>query len=379
MDTLDNDCQLLIIKYLSLRDQLSLFELTNEEPTNRVNSNLHYAWQHQLSFHLDEDHFEVFVEKPEILHGFLSIICTTVHHLTLWDVTLDRLTCWKHYNFSEMKSLEFRLNYDYNDMMNGYQVIQLMGDLFPEIHNIKLCDKFDMIHLRNWKHLRKLDLTQCFPIFRTDESSWRISELKMLEELIINHEELNEEQFEILVNLPKLQILTLEFLAKNRLNCIIKMRAMDIQKITLNGFCLNELSDAEKLINLRQVTLVNIKITRENIQKLIKGLPLLKRLDIIDSRILSSEIELWQTFACCPSLQILNVSNVKLHEGFFSLNRRPIEMVLNRRWTPLSVNWHNTIENELIRSYLKHPNLNVSFEPFKIDYIAYCVEIKFSP
>lgn len=60
MDTLDNDCQLLIIKYLDLRDQLSLFEVTKEEPTSRVRSNLYYVWQHQLNFYLDETHFEVF-------------------------------------------------------------------------------------------------------------------------------------------------------------------------------------------------------------------------------------------------------------------------------------------------------------------------------
>lgn len=169
-------------------------------------------------------------EKPDILNDFLSIICSTVLHLTLWDVTLDRLICWKQFNFSKMRSLEYRLHYDYNDMVKICQLIQLMGNLFPELHNIKPFDEFHLIHLRNWKHLRKLDLMRCYPICQTDEFT-RISELQMLEELLINHEELCDEQFEILVNLPKLKILTLEYLAKSRLNYIIKMRAEDIEKL----------------------------------------------------------------------------------------------------------------------------------------------------
>lgn len=379
MDTLNNDCQLIIIKYLNLEEQFTLFEATNEEPTNRLILNLRYTWQHELGFNLDEEHFNIFDKRPELLHDFLFTISPSVQHLSLLDITLDRLKSWKNFNFPEMTSLQYRVHNENVDMTNENLVTQLLGELFPELHNIMPCGRFDLIHLTNWKQMRKLDMFYCKPFSPTDESARGISGLQMLQHLIINSEDLREEQFKTFLGLPKLRSLTLGYLAVKRLNSIIEMRCPKIESITLNYLSWKELSVVKNLINLRKLTLLNIKITSENIQDLIKGLPLLEQLDIIDSRIWRSENELWKTVACCSSLKILNISNVKLYGSFFSANRRPMEIVLNGRPIPLTLYWHDISENTLIRLYFKHPNLQVLFEPLKNDYFAYSVGFKFYP
>lgn len=104
MDILNNDCQLLILKYLTLKDQLHLFEAT-KKPKNRLHSNLQNTWQHYKEFTLDDEHFEVFNESPELLHDFISLISSNVQQLNLRHITLDILQKWKRYNFPKMRSL----------------------------------------------------------------------------------------------------------------------------------------------------------------------------------------------------------------------------------------------------------------------------------
>lgn len=78
MDRLNDDCQLQIIKLLELTDQLNLFEATKDEAMKRWVSNLRFTWQHQLSFCLDENLFDSFDRKPELLHDFQTNISPTI-------------------------------------------------------------------------------------------------------------------------------------------------------------------------------------------------------------------------------------------------------------------------------------------------------------
>lgn len=249
-----------------------------------------------------------------------------------------------------------------------------MAKLFPQLNHLYPEGPFDLVHLTNWQQLRKLNLSDSRVISRTDEIAEIIQGLQQLEELTINRENLSEHEFNMLVSLPKLQTLALREIS--RINNVIQMRAKDIEKITLDDVSSNKLNDVRKFINLRQVTLHRSKdVTAEDLQKLITALPQLKRLDITDNLMCSCEIELWQTVACCPSLEILNISDIKLDELFFSSNRRHMETVLNERSTSLTLHCHNIIGNELIRLHFKHSTLTVSFEPFEIDYII--DEVKF--
>jgi len=145
MDILNDDCQLLIVKFLDLTDQLNLFEANREEPTSRLNSNLSYTWQHQLIFTLEAEHFKHFDKKPQLLHDFLSIISPKVQHLDLKDVTLNRLKRWAHYKFPEMKILEYSLaqHKDINP------IIQLLAEIFPNLVSLRPYGSIDLIDATN--------------------------------------------------------------------------------------------------------------------------------------------------------------------------------------------------------------------------------------
>lgn len=377
MDILNDDCQLLIVKFLDLTDQLNLFEANREESTSRLNSNLSYTWQHQLIFTLETEHFKYFDKKPQLLHDFLSIISPKVQQLELNDVTLNRLKRWEQYKFPEMRILEYSLaqHKDINP------IIQLLAEIFPKLVSLRPYGSFDLIHIGNWKHLRKLDMIDCRPVSQSDESFKGIEGLQMLEVLRIRTGRLYDEHFKMLVLLPKLQTLTIRD-NRQHLRWIIDGRAKNIEKITLNRFFLNELCLVKKLINLHQVTIENAKgigITGLDLQECITSLSHLERLDIIGFEIFRSEIEFWDTIASCPSLRILNISFLNLNEDFFSSNRRPMEMVLEKRSSPFILNYSDTGENErLIRSYFNHPNLKISQVPLKFDE-TFFVQFDFYP
>lgn len=237
-------------------------------------------------------------------------------------------------------------------------LVHLIAKLFPELNSIKPCGPFDLILLTNWKHLRQVDLRDCRPISRTDKVPNICERLQKLEELKISNEFLTELQFKQLLCLPKLRTLVMKRMSQ--LNCIIEMRANDVENITVDYFSPKELFDIRNFINLHQVTLRWYNnITAKDIQKLISNLPLLQRLNI-PSRIVNSEHELWETVACCPTLKTLSLSDIKLDELMFSSSRRKMEMVLNERSTLLTLHWDDSDKVDLIRLYFIHPNLRVS-------------------
>lgn len=376
MDTLNDDCQLRIINNLRLTDQISLFEAAKEESANCWVSNIRYTWQHQLIFSLNSKHFDNFDKKPELLHDFLSIISPTVQELYLDYVSLNNLQCWTKYRFPKMRSLEYILDKDEdcdNKSAESNLFIQLMAELFHGLSYIKPYGRFDLIHLENWMNLRKLDLFDCCPVSKSSESAQGIEGLQILEELIIYRDNLSAKHFKMLIRLPNLQSLTLKYSGTDRLRYVIEMRAKDIEKITINGNNLEEIPLQKQMINLRQVTFLDTSEIRQGeVEELIGALPLLERLDIVDSRILSTEIELWQSIECCPYLKILYISNMNLEKGFFSSSRRPMEEALNKRSSPLALYCNDIGDNEhLISLYFKHPNLKVCFDKLPIDSMYY--------
>lgn len=369
MDTLNDDCQLRIIQDLRLTDQISLFEAAKEEPTNRWVSNIGYTWQHQPVFSLNCKHFDNFDRKPELLHDFLSIISPTVQEMYLDYISLDNLKCWTKYKFPKMRSLEYILDKDEDCDSKSEEsnlFIQIMAKLFHGLSNIKPHGRFDLIHLDNWMNLRKLDLFDCCPVSKTSESAQGIEGLQKLEELIVYRENLSEKHFKMLIRLPNLQSLTFKYSGTDRLRCVIEMRAKEIEKITINGNNFREIPLPKQMTNLRQVTFLDVSdISQEEVQDFVGALPLLERLDIIGSKILSTEIELWQTIDCCPNLKILYISYMNLERGFFSLSRQPMEVALNKRSSPLALYCNDN--EHLISLYFTHPNLKVCFDKLPID------------
>lgn len=376
MDTLNDDCQLNIIKYLSLAEQFTLFEANIH-----LNSNLCYAWKHQQIFSLKEEHFDVFKKNPELLHVFLSSISSTVRELDM-EVTLNTLKCWTGYNFPKIRSLSYRqsimgltlpYNWEESDL-----VMQLVAKLFPDLNHFKPYGQFEFIHLRNWKHLRKLDMLRCYPTSETCKSAEGFEGLQMLEELTINDEKLSEEQFKMLVCLPRLQTLIIGQGTNYPFRFYNEMRVLDIEKITLLDFNLHE-SELRKCLKLRHLMLDSDDFKGEDIPKVVRALPLLERLDIVKVSNSFTETELWQTVACGPSLEFISMWYLDLDEHFYSLNRQPMEMALKGRSTPLTIECCNEDNVERIYSNFKHPNLIISFQDLDFYHDSFTARFKFYP
>jgi len=339
MDTLNDDCQLIIIKYLSLVDQLKLYEAT-KEPKNRLSSNVCYTWQHQIRFSLDAEFFKHFDEKPELLYDFLSSMSPTLEQLDLQFVTLNNLKLLTPYNYPKMRSLKYTVDDD--DMCNDYAFQILIVELFPELTELTMHGDINFNYLKNLTHLRKLDISDCS--ISSLISIPVITELEMLEELNISYQLLNE--VSTLMCLPKLRIITSQFGCKH--DVLSEMRVKDIHKIIFNDSIWEfSLPALQTLTNLRQLTLLEDDgFTSEQLQELITGLPQLERLDLINFTLWGSEIELWQTVASCPPLRILNISRMQLYADFFEIGRRHMEKVLDNRSTFLSLHCYDTGPHE---------------------------------
>ncbi|XP_062141338.1 uncharacterized protein LOC133849342 isoform X2 [Drosophila sulfurigaster albostrigata] len=116
---------------------------------------------------------------------------------------------------------------------------------------------------------------------------------------------------------------------------------------------------------LHQLTLLEEHcFTADKLHKLITDLRHLQRLDIIAHRVMLNEAKLGQVAASCPSLKILDISGIKLHNEFFEFSRCLVEATLKNRSQPLALYCHNTDENEKLRHF-KHPNLRISFKPLE--------------
>ncbi|XP_060652927.1 uncharacterized protein LOC132789145 isoform X2 [Drosophila nasuta] len=338
METINDDCWLEIINYLNLEDQLALYKATNGL-SNRVSSNVIYSWKHQLNFTLDGNAYEKFEEMPELLDVFLSNINDTMQGLELQWVTLKFLYRWKNYTFPNMRTLEYTV--DDCDIDCDKEVIGIMTELFPGLRSLKSDGTFYCGALPKWTQLRKLDLSEWSPDYNTyrSDSPEEIAKCMLMEELLLPDAEMLEK------------------------------RGKDVHTIVFND-CIWEFSipTLRKLRNLRQLTLLdNDGFTSEELRELIVDLKQLEQIDLVDFQIWSSETELWQTVACCPSLKILNLSGMQLYENFFEFGRRVMEKTLNNRSHDLTLHCHNTGANEnLIRQYFKHPRLKLSFEPLKL-------------
>ncbi|XP_062127553.1 uncharacterized protein LOC133839919 isoform X5 [Drosophila sulfurigaster albostrigata] len=176
-----------------------------------------------------------------------------------------------------------------------------------------------------------------------------------------------------MAHLPKLRTLAYYAYRDDILEVLLEKRGSDIHKITFHDcIWMHSMTTLCKLSHLHQLTLKEERFTGEELCKLITDLRHLQRLDIIDHRSMLNEAKLWQAVASCPSLKILNISGIKLHNEFFEFSRCLMETTLKNRSQPLVLYCHNTDENEKLRHF-KHPNLKISFKLLEPENIGWCM------
>ncbi|XP_064548601.1 uncharacterized protein LOC135435466 [Drosophila montana] len=368
IENLNDDCQLLIVNYLELRDQLALWEAT-EDIAPRLNSNVSYAWQHKLSYVLKKHTLDEFEEHPKHLEAFLSAISPSVQQLDLQYITLRQLKLWVGHRFPRTRVLAYTLD-EYDELTNAERALELLVVLFPELNSVKPFGPFKGRIIAKWTQLRQLDLSESWPI----DESVSMCKFQKLEQLTIDCDFINNISTESILCLPKLRTLCFHPGDKSNevLGQIIQHRGLDIHELIFHDIIWDcALATLQQVKNLRQLTLIEddgFKVAQ--LQSLVSALPLLEQLNLINFQFWRTETELWQTVANCSSLRILNISGMQLYSEFFDFSRRPMEDVLRKRPEPLTLNCHNTGDNEhLIRQRFAHSNLILSFEQLNVDYI----------
>ncbi|EDW03807.1 GH11441 [Drosophila grimshawi] len=370
MENLNDDCQLEIIGYLELEDQQALYEAT-ENLSSRLNSNIIYAWQHKTEYVLIPKELNKNLKQLEI---FLRSIAPTVQSIDLRGVTFKLMAPWMGHRFPSVRELNYKLNL--ND--DWVKVQKLLVELFPGVSSAYPIGKVNYNVAGEWMQLRKLDLTECWDINKTE-----ISRLPMLEELIICQFIQSGDPFATSVaSLPRLQVLSLNT-GESFMNSILDLRCLDIEELVFSDSIADyDLAKLQQVKNLRKLTLSNeFNFPVDSLQSLVSALPVLEQLHVIDCQFWCNENDLWKTIDMCPSLKVLNITDVHLHDNFFDQSRRFMENVLRKRSTPLTLHWHDTGNNEdLIRQCFQHCNLKLSFESLSRDIIPLnSVQIKLVP
>lgn len=337
MEELNDDCQLYIINYLDLTDQLALWRATHNL-YERWNTNICRAWRHQVCYSLDSSVFEEFDNDPALLDAFLSSICETLQSVEFKFVKLDDLKLWCKFKFLNVCELKYTLDDD-EEPCNHQTVLELCAEIFPVLNLLKPYGKIDSLNVQDFKQLRRLVLTEC-------ELS-NLNGINSIEELIIDmfYTE-NLVDGDDLIRLSKLKTLSYEYRPEhdNLLDKAVQKRCNDIMELSFHdSIWAYHLTTLQSPKYLNRLTLIEDDgFLVEQLQTIVANLPQLKQLDLIDFQFFTTEIQLWQTVSACPSLKILNISGMQLYEDFFDLSRRYMEQVLRNRNFPLTLYCHNT-------------------------------------
>lgn len=333
---LNDDCQLRIINYLNLKNQVALWKANNNYSL-RLNANICRAWKTQKMHSLTRV-MSVLKDDPKILNAYMLNICETLKSMGLNGLTLKHLNLLYQYQFPNMRELDLEFNDWFDETEHEFE---LLAEMFPSLNSLTMWNvHVDCFKIEKFKQLRKLHLWCCINIDTVFGS-------ESLEELIIDLGA-NENSFYCyaLMCLPKLRTLALscDECSQQFLRPIIIERSNDITEFSFHSciwkYC--DLTILHSAKSLRRLTLIEEDFTVENLIFLVEGFPQLEQLDLVDFNLFSAEVQLWQTVAACPSLKILNISGMKLKNDFFALSRRYMEQVLNNRLVPLTLNCHKT-------------------------------------
>ncbi|XP_062123728.1 uncharacterized protein LOC133837054 isoform X1 [Drosophila sulfurigaster albostrigata] len=383
LEKLNNDCWLEIIKYLSLKDQIALYEAFKGISSNFM-YHVVFAWEHQRCFSLDPDCYAKFKEMPELLDIFLSSIKATQEMQFHW-VTLEFLKLWENYTFPSIKRLEYTLDEDLSNINEGDadEALTIMTKIFPGLQSVLPTGDFDCSTLVKLTQLRKLDLSEWTPFCRPYHCIDELTKCPLIEELRLKYYEHFTDSYEALMAMPKMHTVSFYMYYPNDiLASILSKRLLDVHKITFSHcIYMFRMPNLHKLKNLLQLTLLyEISFPCEKLIEMIANFKELEQLDLICCEMMLNEAELWQTVDCCPSLRILNIYNMHLKEDFFDGNRCVMEKTLSNRSQDLTLNCDTTREIEmLMRQLFKHPRLKLSFVPLPHELDGGRIKVHFEP
>ncbi|SPP81499.1 uncharacterized protein LOC117584211 [Drosophila guanche] len=375
---LNQDVLLKIVEYLSLDDQISLWQAN--EPTSQLNMVLCHAWQRSKKHDLCGNCFQG--QPKAVLDAFLDAVSGTLEQLTLNEVPMEQLDVWHKYSFPKMQALLYK---EYEDGRIDEAEIKILAECFPLLKTVKLKCRRISPHLSSWKNLNHLDLRECWNV--TADCMERVFENLRLRVLKIGQyeepfpsmeksmQELEELELGILKEkirglntLPKLKKLSYNaFLSDHWLSVtnIGKRRILaettNVMTFYLLSMCTRWMS-FHKAIKLTLVGAAHGLITPFHTYKHFKPFCHLRQLHVHNVDLWRNADQLWEMVSDCPKLEILIISKQGLSSFFVRFNLETMHQVLRVRSEPLHLVFHQVNCTNLIIKYFRHPKLKVSFQ-----------------
>ncbi|XP_034118104.1 uncharacterized protein LOC117577205 [Drosophila albomicans] len=343
LGVLNDYCQLAIIKYLNLSDQLALSE-ASENDCKSININLISTWEQQSRIKLSSKNCATLKRNRSLLSIFLSSISVKVEEMELVRAPMEFLKNCENYSLPRVQILSYTLD----DSCNAVEAQKILTNIFPGVRCVMPDKHFCYCLLPKWRQFRKLVIRK-FVRVNDPTRHCDLPQSRLIEELVASDAYMIGHYFGNVMYLPKLRTITICLIDTYEETSNPTYRPLYIFKF-LNKYGVTE--DKIRGVMLERVWCFGVC-------DVVKSLRNLVRLGL-DRRSCSNEKSLWEIVAKRPSLEILDITSMNLGRHFFSKNRRRMNRTMHNRYAHLTVIYANIGKNEgLIRRYFTHPRLQL--------------------
>lgn len=362
---LNDDCWAVILRYLGLKDQLSVMRVS-EDMKSIVQSN----WRYIKEAHIDSEILRQFAKNTNEMHDFLKSASGSLKRLLFCGPFLDiLLPSWKSYDFPKLRSLDCNTWYGYE---HDDDVTLLLTELFPEVTKLKLGNTNHGHHLWNFSKLEDLNL-HCssldtptldrifgslplrkllfFPFPTSDVGDLSlVNKCVTLEELWIEDYNVTFDMLDSLLKLPRFKRLCF-YTRDDYDNYMYNLKHLD-QESRVRSFLFSSCtwkfynfgSFITRFSNLSRLVILNDDIDKKQLYIICSNLKQLEEFHLIDNRDFLFATDMWNLVGACRSLRLLNIANNDLDESFLDESRSCLHRVLKRRNadSPVTFYVHNT-------------------------------------
>ncbi|KNC27334.1 hypothetical protein FF38_07243, partial [Lucilia cuprina] len=173
MDSLNNDCLIEIIKYLNLKDQITLHQVNNGLQVTVTS-----LWLLKYK-HVHINFLEVPLSNQEF-GLFLKTIQDIVEVLQLRFLTQDKYEIMKEFYFPQVKNFRFTLSKPY--FMKDSDIKDLK-QILPNLNAFSPHGNLTGLYMEEWSSLKDLNLSFCFKLemlhFQTIINTLKLEKLKL--------------------------------------------------------------------------------------------------------------------------------------------------------------------------------------------------------
>ncbi|XP_017099665.2 uncharacterized protein [Drosophila bipectinata] len=390
MERLNEDVWINILKYLPMKDQLSVASINAN-----MKSYVQYHWRHLKYVHLTHDVLEIFESNTSAMRDSVKYWADSVQSVKVTKGKMDILEEMTNFDFPHVQKLDCEMEYN---LEYGDDETMMLTVLFPNLTHLTLSSSTTGLHLWRWKQLKELNLVWCEYLdtftFEDTFKKLKLTKLTMLyygynvtldsvvtditycttlEELIMDDHHLLGEFLAKLVRLPnfrRLAFYTRDYY-ETLLNNLAKLAPLKVQSLLFHdAFWSSEhvTYAIEKMSNLRRLVFQDDDIETHLLHNICRKLKNLEELHLLKMRDLPTPDQLWNMVGSCPSLKILNLSSTKLCQQFIGPSTSVMTRVLINRTIPITLHLYGTgLDPKKVLPAMQHTNLNISFEPIKLD------------